>query len=50
MPERGVRREIAENGDLLVRRMGAKAAERRSLLAGLREPCWLDPATGGPRV
>ena len=49
-PERGARREIAENGDLLVRRMGAKDAERRSLLAALREPSWLDRQTGGPRM
>jgi len=50
-PECGVRREIAENGDLLVRRMAANAdpAERHSLLAALAQPSWLDPATGGPR-
>ena len=69
-PARGVRSEIAENGDLLVRpmnvknmnvknmnvknmnvkNMGEKNLERRSLLAALRRPSWLDPATGGPRV
>jgi biotin-(acetyl-CoA carboxylase) ligase len=48
-PESGVRREIAENGDLLVRRMGKAAAEQRSLVRALAEPAWLDPATGGPR-
>ncbi len=46
-PEPGVRRDIDENGDLLVRRMGK--VERRPLLSALAEPSWLDPATGGPR-
>jgi hypothetical protein len=45
-PERGVHRDIADNGDLLVRRMGSQVPERRSLLAALRRPSWLDPATG----
>ena len=59
-PARGVRRGIAENGDLLVRpvggknmhgkNMGGKYPERRSLVAALRQPSWLDPATGGPQV
>jgi Biotin/lipoate A/B protein ligase family len=50
-PENGVRREIADNGDLLVRRTATNAdrAERLSLLTALAEPSWLDPATGGPR-
>src|SRR6266436_3804011 len=50
-PESGVRREIADNGDLLVRRTATNAdrAERLSLLTALAEPSWLDPATGGPR-
>src|SRR5207247_10392743 len=50
-PESGMRREIAENGDLLVRRMATSAGgpERRALLHALGEPSWLDPATGGPR-
>jgi hypothetical protein len=50
-PESGVRRDIAENGDLLVRRMGANAGEpeRHSLLRALAQPSWFDPATGGPR-
>jgi hypothetical protein len=49
-PESGVRRDIAENGDLLVRRAtGRGEAEQRSLLRALGEPSWLDPATGGPR-
>jgi hypothetical protein len=49
-PEPGVRRDIDETGDLLVRRMVGKAEpERRSLTRALAEPSWLDPATGGPR-
>jgi Biotin/lipoate A/B protein ligase family len=49
--ESGMRREIADNGDLIVRRMATRAggSERRSLLHALAEPSWLDPATGGPR-
>ena len=50
-PETGVRRDIDDNGDLLVRRIGqgrgraADAACRRS-----PTPSWLDPATRGPRL
>ncbi|HEY4920584.1 MAG TPA: biotin/lipoate--protein ligase family protein [Xanthobacteraceae bacterium] len=47
--EPGVRREIDANGDLLVRRMGSAALERRALLPALATPSWLDPASGGPR-
>jgi biotin-(acetyl-CoA carboxylase) ligase len=49
VPEKGVRRDIDENGDLMLRRMGKVEAERRSLLRALAHPSWLDPATGGPR-
>jgi hypothetical protein len=49
-PQKGVRRDIDENGDLLVRRAGARQAERRSLLSALAAPSWLDPVTKGPRV
>jgi biotin-(acetyl-CoA carboxylase) ligase len=49
-PEPGLRREIDENGDLLVRRMAAPSIERRSLLAALAAPSWLDPASAGPRA
>ena len=48
-PEPGLRRDIDDNGDLLVRRMGKAEAERRPLLRALAAPSWLDPATGGPR-
>jgi hypothetical protein len=46
-PARGVRRDIDDNGDLLVRKAGK--VERRSLVAALAAPSWLDPASGGPR-
>ena len=46
-PEQGVRRDIDENGDLMVRRAGK--VERRPLVPALAVPSWLDPATGGPR-
>jgi biotin-(acetyl-CoA carboxylase) ligase len=49
-PEPGARRDIDENGDLLVRPMAGTDAERRGLVAALDVPAWLDPATGGPRL
>jgi hypothetical protein len=48
-PEKGVRRDLDANGDLLVRHMGRSDVERRSLVPALARPSWLDPATGGPR-
>jgi hypothetical protein len=45
----GVRRDIDENGDLLMRRAGTVAVERRQLVPALATPSWFDPATGGPR-
>lgn len=48
--EKGVRRDIDENGDLLVRRMGKTDVERRELLPLLRTPSWYDPKAGGPRA
>jgi len=48
-PEKGARRDIDENGDLLVRRMGKVEVERRGLVPALAVPSWLDPATRGPR-
>jgi hypothetical protein len=50
LPAGGLRRDIAEDGDLLLRRTGGKAPERLSFLMALRQPSWLDPASGGPRV
>lgn len=48
-PEKGVRRNINEIGDLLVRRDGTAGIECRPLVAALAQPTWLDPTTGGPR-
>ncbi len=47
--ERGLRRDIDENGDLLVRRMGKVEVERKSLVKSLAKPAWLDPKSKGPR-
>jgi hypothetical protein len=49
-PEKGVRREVDETGDLLVRRAGKIEAERRNLLPLLAAPSWLDPAANGPKI
>lgn len=48
--EKGVRRDIDENGDLLVRRMGKVEVERKKLLPTLAAPSWYDPAAKGPRA
>jgi len=48
--EKGLRRDIDENGDLLVSRMGKVEAERKALLVQLGKPGWLDPKTKGPRA
>jgi hypothetical protein len=48
-PEQAVRRDLDENGDLLLRRMGKTEVERRKFVPALRVPSWLDPNTGGPR-
>jgi biotin-(acetyl-CoA carboxylase) ligase len=45
----GVRRDLADNGDLLMRRMTA-LLDRRVLIEALAQmPSWLDPTTGGPK-
>lgn len=49
-PEKGARRDIDESGDLVVRWVGPGDPERRSLVAAMAAPAWLDPATGGPRA
>jgi hypothetical protein len=49
-PEKGLRRDIDETGDLLLRRMGKAEAERRKLVTALKAPAWLDPDTKGPRL
>lgn len=48
-PEKGVRRDIDDNGDLLIRRMGKVEAERQRLVPALATPTWLNPKTGGPK-
>jgi hypothetical protein len=48
-PEKGVRRDLDANGDLLVRRIGKTEVERRRLVPALATPSWLDPNTGGPK-
>jgi len=48
-PEKGLRRDIDDNGDLLVRRVGKAEVERRALIPALAVPSWLDPKTRGPR-
>jgi Biotin/lipoate A/B protein ligase family len=47
-PEKGAWRDLDENGDLLVRRVGRSAVERRPLLPALARTSWLDPVTGAP--
>ena len=49
-PESGVRRDIDDNGDLLIRRIGASEVERKALLPMLANPSWLDRKTGGPKL
>lgn len=44
-PERGICREIGDEGDLRLRAPG-KPVESRALIAALRRPSWLDPASG----
>ncbi len=48
--EQGLRRDIDDNGDLLLRRMGKAAVERRPLLPRLAEPAWFDPESKGPKA
>ena len=47
--DKAVRRDIDENGDLLVRRVGKVEVERRKLMPLLAAPSWLDPNTRGPK-
>ena len=48
--EQGLRRDLDENGDLLLRRMGKAEIERREFLPRLDRPAWFDPAAKGPRT
>jgi biotin-(acetyl-CoA carboxylase) ligase len=47
--DRGLRRDIDESGNLLVRRMGKVEVERKKLLPLLGAPSWLDPKSRGPK-
>jgi biotin-(acetyl-CoA carboxylase) ligase len=47
--EPGVRRDIDDNGDLLIRRVGKPEFERKKLIPALAAPSWLDRKTGGPK-
>jgi len=49
-PESGMRRDIDDNGDLLIRRTASAQVERQALLPRLKEPSWFDPASKGPRA
>jgi biotin-(acetyl-CoA carboxylase) ligase len=48
--EQGVRRDIDENGDLLIRRMGKVDAVRQKFLPRLGQPGWFDAKAKGPRA
>jgi biotin-(acetyl-CoA carboxylase) ligase len=48
-PAGGPRKDIDQQGDLLVQRPGGKL-ERHPIIEALAAPSWLDPKTGGPRV
>ena len=47
--EPGLRRDLDENGDLLLRRLGKAETERQKLLPRLAKPAWFDPVAKGPR-
>jgi hypothetical protein len=48
--ESGLRRDIAENGDLTTRRMASPDVERVPLLPQLAEPQWYDAVNREPRI
>lgn len=48
--ESGLRRDIDDNGDLLVRRTAKPDVERMALLPRLAQPAWYDPIAKGPRL
>jgi biotin-(acetyl-CoA carboxylase) ligase len=48
--EQGVRRDIDDNGDLLIRRMNKTEVARQKLSPRLEQAGWFDPAAKGPRT
>jgi hypothetical protein len=48
-PEKGARRDIDENGDLVVHWAASHQMERRALVPALEAPSWYDAKRGGPR-
>jgi len=48
--EQGIRRDIDDNGDLLIRRMGKAEVTRKKFLPRIAEPAWFDPQARGPRA
>jgi biotin-(acetyl-CoA carboxylase) ligase len=48
--EQGVRRDIDDNGDLVIRHVGKADGRREKFLPRLEQPAWFDPATKGPRT
>jgi biotin-(acetyl-CoA carboxylase) ligase len=48
--EQGVRRDIDENGDLLIRRMGKAEVVKQKFLPRLGQPIWFDAKAKGPRA
>ena len=48
-PEKGARRDIEENGDLVVRWAVSNQMDRRPLVPALKTPSWYDAKRGGPR-
>ena len=47
--EKNLRRDIDDNGDLLVHRVGKAEVERRKLVPALKTPSWHNPKTRGPK-
>lgn len=48
-PEKGARRDIDQNGDLLVRWTASNQADRRAFVPALETPSWYDAERRGPR-
>jgi biotin-(acetyl-CoA carboxylase) ligase len=48
--DKGLRRDIDDNGDLLIHRAGKAETERKKFLPKLAAPSWFDPAAKGPRT